>query len=308
VLTGKFVTDRMQPDKAIDVLDEACAHAQATAALPPDLERIVRERRRVDAAIRRRLARGESVDGGGGNAAGASRSRPAPRSRRTPWSRSRGRSARRSSGSVRRSRGCSGSGVRARGSDASEPDSDRGSVPSPARESLLERGTGLTASSGRAPEHGRRGARAGRRARRRCRGRQADRVGRMRWLVTALLALAPLAGTARAGRAQNERSAQQIAREVIPMSSGRSASSSAIPRHRGAFAEQVRGYLSRKLAEDLPPSELLAVQRTYRAFGVVPDTLDLRRLMLDLYSEQVAGYYDPDSSALFVVRGADPWS
>ena len=60
------------------------------------------------------------------------------------------------------------------------------------------------------------------------------------------------------------------------------------------------------LAEDLPPSELLAVQRTYRAFGVVPDTLDLRRLMLDLYSEQVAGYYDPDSSALFVVRGADP--
>jgi hypothetical protein len=28
--------------------------------------------------------------------------------------------------------------------------------------------------------------------------------------------------------------------------------------------------------------------------------------MLDLYSEQVAGYYDPDSSALFVIRGSDP--
>jgi len=67
VLTGKFVTDRLQPDKAIDVLDEACAHAQATATLPAELERIVRERRRVDAAIRRRLARGERVDGGGGN-------------------------------------------------------------------------------------------------------------------------------------------------------------------------------------------------------------------------------------------------
>ena len=67
VLTGKFVTDRLQPDKAIDVLDEACAHAQATATLPPELEHIVRERRRVDAAIRRRLARGESVGGAGGN-------------------------------------------------------------------------------------------------------------------------------------------------------------------------------------------------------------------------------------------------
>jgi ATP-dependent Clp protease ATP-binding subunit ClpC len=62
ILTDKFVTDRAQPDKAIDVLDEACAHAQATANLPAELEHVVRERRKVDAAIRRRLARGESVD------------------------------------------------------------------------------------------------------------------------------------------------------------------------------------------------------------------------------------------------------
>ncbi|HXY20649.1 MAG TPA: AAA family ATPase [Gemmatimonadales bacterium] len=77
VLTGKFVTDRMQPDKAIDVLDEACAHAQATATLPPDLERIVRERRRVDAAIRRRLARGEPVDGGPSGAGSGAERAPA---------------------------------------------------------------------------------------------------------------------------------------------------------------------------------------------------------------------------------------
>jgi len=70
VLTDKFVTGRAQPDKAIDVLDEACAHAQATAQLPPELERIVNERRRVDAAIRRRLARGEAVEDGGTGARG----------------------------------------------------------------------------------------------------------------------------------------------------------------------------------------------------------------------------------------------
>src|SRR5437899_1717144 len=69
VLTDKFVTDRAQPDKAIDVLDEACAHAQATAKLPAELEQIVKERRKVDAAIRRRLARGESVDGRAGGPA-----------------------------------------------------------------------------------------------------------------------------------------------------------------------------------------------------------------------------------------------
>ena len=55
VLTDRFVPDRARPDKAIDVLDEACAHAQATAQVSPELERLIRERRRVDAAIRRGL-------------------------------------------------------------------------------------------------------------------------------------------------------------------------------------------------------------------------------------------------------------
>ncbi len=62
LLTDKFVPERAQPDKSIDVLDEACAHAQATATLPAELEQIIKERRKVDAAIRRRLARGEKVD------------------------------------------------------------------------------------------------------------------------------------------------------------------------------------------------------------------------------------------------------
>ena len=63
VLTDRFVPDRARPDKAIDVLDEACAHAQATARVSPELERLIRERRKVDAMIRRGLthepARGE---------------------------------------------------------------------------------------------------------------------------------------------------------------------------------------------------------------------------------------------------------
>src|SRR5437879_2603973 len=52
VLTDRFVTDRARPDKAIDVLDEACAHAQATARVSPELDRLIRERRKVDAKLR----------------------------------------------------------------------------------------------------------------------------------------------------------------------------------------------------------------------------------------------------------------
>src|SRR6266516_2487454 len=55
VLTDRFVPERARPDKAIDVLDEACAHAQAAAQVSPALDHLIRERRKVDAMIRRGL-------------------------------------------------------------------------------------------------------------------------------------------------------------------------------------------------------------------------------------------------------------
>jgi ATP-dependent Clp protease ATP-binding subunit ClpA len=64
VLTDRFVPERARPDKAIDVLDEACAHAQATARVSPELERLIRERRRVDAAVRRGQAGSRDADDG----------------------------------------------------------------------------------------------------------------------------------------------------------------------------------------------------------------------------------------------------
>lgn len=70
--------------------------------------------------------------------------------------------------------------------------------------------------------------------------------------------------------------------------------------------EQVRSYLRHKLDADLPPEELHGITLAYRLFGLIPDTLDLRALLLALYTEQVVGYYDPDSSTLYVVEGTDP--
>jgi ATP-dependent Clp protease ATP-binding subunit ClpA len=43
-LTDRFVNDRRRPDKAIDALDEACAHTQAIARYPERAEALVRER------------------------------------------------------------------------------------------------------------------------------------------------------------------------------------------------------------------------------------------------------------------------
>ena len=43
-LTDRYVTDRRRPDKAIDALDEACAHTQAVSTYPPRAEELMRER------------------------------------------------------------------------------------------------------------------------------------------------------------------------------------------------------------------------------------------------------------------------
>jgi ATP-dependent Clp protease ATP-binding subunit ClpA len=64
-LTDAFITDRARPDRAIDALDEACAHVQARATLPPDVLAMLTARRDLEAAL--------SVEG-----APASRQAPAP--------------------------------------------------------------------------------------------------------------------------------------------------------------------------------------------------------------------------------------
>jgi hypothetical protein len=60
-------------------------------------------------------------------------------------------------------------------------------------------------------------------------------------------------------------------------------------------------YLENKLDEELPEVEARATIEVYALFGLVLRTMDLREVLLALYTEQVAGFYDPDSTALFVL-------
>jgi len=67
--------------------------------------------------------------------------------------------------------------------------------------------------------------------------------------------------------------------------------------------DAVREYIEERMREELPDQELEAIRQTYIAFGLVPADLDLKALLVDLYTEQVVGYYDPPSKKLFVVAG-----
>ncbi len=76
------------------------------------------------------------------------------------------------------------------------------------------------------------------------------------------------------------------------------------PKVESRSKDEVRSFLEKKFNEDLPALELAGAERSYKLFGLIPDTLDLRKFMLGLLTEQVAGYYDPATKVLYVVSGA----
>ena len=68
--------------------------------------------------------------------------------------------------------------------------------------------------------------------------------------------------------------------------------------------DEVRAYLEQEFNAQLTPLELAGTQTAYRLLGLLPDTLELRAFLLDLLTEQVAGYYDPKTKVLYVVDDA----
>ena len=70
--------------------------------------------------------------------------------------------------------------------------------------------------------------------------------------------------------------------------------------------DDVRNFLMAKFNESMPAAEISGIERTYRRFGLISDSLQLRPFMLELLTEQIAGYYDPATKVLYVVDGGDP--
>jgi hypothetical protein len=122
------------------------------------------------------------------------------------------------------------------------------------------------------------------------------------------LALLAAAGACR-GQSRGAQEDAALARLVdslrVPVERATGLSFRRPPRSALRSRDQVRSYLLAKLDEELPPGRMRGLETAYRLFGMLPDTLRLRDLLLNLYAEQVAGYYDPDSAMLFGVAGAD---
>jgi hypothetical protein len=76
-------------------------------------------------------------------------------------------------------------------------------------------------------------------------------------------------------------------------------------RFRMVSREDLRTILDGKLSRELPPGYLPGIEAVYKLLGALPETADLRSLLLDLLAEQVAGMYDKETKTLYVIRQFD---
>jgi len=69
-------------------------------------------------------------------------------------------------------------------------------------------------------------------------------------------------------------------------------------------ATEARGMLEREIRHQFAPGELTTIGRVYVALGLLPAGTDLERAFLDLYSSQLAGFYDPVDRRMVLVNEA----
>jgi hypothetical protein len=69
--------------------------------------------------------------------------------------------------------------------------------------------------------------------------------------------------------------------------------------------DQLRAYLMERVDEDFTPERLRGTELSYRLLGLLPDSLELEDFLVELLTEQVAGFYDPRTSTLYGMEGMD---
>jgi hypothetical protein len=100
--------------------------------------------------------------------------------------------------------------------------------------------------------------------------------------------------------------ARQVARSVPAVEQAVGLRFKTPPKVEPRSKEQVREFVEREFAESRAAKELAFKERIYKRFGLLPDTLNLSALLTDLLVEQIVGFYDPKTKALYVVDGAPP--
>jgi hypothetical protein len=66
--------------------------------------------------------------------------------------------------------------------------------------------------------------------------------------------------------------------------------------------EQMKAMLLKEFDEDMTPEEFHANEAAFKAFGLIPRSLDLKEVMIQVYSEEIAAFYDPKTKTMHLIE------
>lgn len=71
--------------------------------------------------------------------------------------------------------------------------------------------------------------------------------------------------------------------------------------------EQFQADLVETAFEDVPEEWRRAEERFLKRMGLIPDDADMDQMILDLYGEAVAAYYDPETGSFYIIERDEPF-
>jgi hypothetical protein len=67
---------------------------------------------------------------------------------------------------------------------------------------------------------------------------------------------------------------------------------------------QVREFVTRQITDPFAAKQMAGMSAAYKRLGMIPDSMNLQKFLVDLLEEQIVGYYDPKTKVLYVVSDA----
>ena len=67
---------------------------------------------------------------------------------------------------------------------------------------------------------------------------------------------------------------------------------------------QVREFVTAQITDSVAARTFAGVTAAYKLLGMLPDTMNLQKFLVDLLEEQIVGYYDPKTKVLYIVSDA----
>jgi hypothetical protein len=130
-------------------------------------------------------------------------------------------------------------------------------------------------------------------------------ISRCRLALAAACTLALGAGACRKNPAGDGPYASEVAAAVPPIEKATGLKFKRAPKLELRSKEQVRDFLLQQFDKSTPAAEIQGEEAAYKLLGLIPESMDLRKFLIAVLSEQVVGYYDPSTKVLYVVEGAD---